>query len=95
MAFSDFSSQELKVCQFVENDNFSNFEVLTFKSRLKKIFLKSLLVQVGPKECLLVAKDTNTEAGILKKTLQKANILITERKKCKNSLSLSIFFCFL
>lgn len=27
VAFSDFSSQELKVCQFIENDNLSNFEV--------------------------------------------------------------------
>lgn len=43
--------------------------------------MKSLLVQVGPKECLLVAKDTNIEASVIKKTLQKANILITERKR--------------
>jgi len=42
-----------------------------------------LLVQLGPKECLLPQNDTSAGAAKMQEVIQRSNILITERKKGK------------
>lgn len=42
---------------------------------------QSLIVQLGPKECIVVATDTSSEGTILRKILHRSKILITERNK--------------
>jgi DNA mismatch repair protein MSH2 len=69
VAFVDSSNYKLGVCQFTDNDNFSNIE--------------TLLVQLEPKECIIPANDVSSDANILRKTILRTNILITERKKAE------------
>ena len=42
---------------------------------------QALLVQLGPKECLLPQHDTSADAAKTQEVIQRSNILITERKK--------------
>ena len=83
MAFADSASYHLGVCQFVDNDLFSNIEV----SILFIIIIvygnnfQSLIVQLTPKECLLVANDNSAEGRRLYQCLSRSNVLITERKR--------------
>ena len=42
-----------------------------------------MLVQLGPKECLLPQHDTTADAAKVQEVIQRSNILITERKKGK------------
>jgi len=66
-SFADVSSRQFHVCEFVENEQFSNVE--------------ALLMQISPKECLLQHQDTMIDGGKLNMVLQRSNILITDRKK--------------
>ena len=43
-----------------------------------------ILVQLNPKECLLVANDNSADASKLRHTLSRSNILVTERKRSKS-----------
>ena len=67
VAFADASMRQFHVCQFTDNDQFSNVE--------------AVLMQIGPKECLIKAQDCNADGGKLKLILERSNILITERPK--------------
>lgn len=42
-----------------------------------------ILVQLNPKECLLVANDSSGEASKLRHALHRSNVLVTERKRCE------------
>lgn len=42
-----------------------------------------ILVQLNPKECLVVAKDNIADASKLQQTLKRSGILVTERKRSK------------
>lgn len=48
-----------------------------------EIYFQALLVQLGPKECLLPQHDTSADAGKMQEVIQRSNILISERKKGK------------
>ncbi len=44
---------------------------------------QAMLVQLSPRECLVVSHDSHSEAGRLTQVLRRNNVLITERKKCE------------
>ena len=46
---------------------------------------QALLVQLGPKECLLPQHDSTADAAKVREVIQRSNILISERKKGKFS----------
>lgn len=46
---------------------------------------QALLVQLGPKECLLPQHDSTADAAKVQEVIQRSNILISERKKGKSS----------
>ncbi|XP_033113304.1 DNA mismatch repair protein Msh2-like [Anneissia japonica] len=69
VGYADATLREMGICEFADNDQFSNLE--------------ALLVQLSPKECLLesVGGDSSPEANKLKQILMRSNILVTERKR--------------
>lgn len=67
-AFTDVILKKIGICEFVENEQFTNFE--------------SFLLQVGAKECLTLPKDSNDKNSIkLYEVLDKCSVSITEKKK--------------
>ncbi|XP_071439424.1 DNA mismatch repair protein Msh2 [Hetaerina americana] len=61
--------RKITVAEFIDNDVFSTLE--------------SVLVQLGPKECLLPTGvgDAGNDYGIIKKILERNNVVLTERKR--------------
>ncbi len=90
IAFADTSVRELGVADFVDNDLFSNTEVLysysSLHSPVSSSLWQTLIIQLAVKEAILPTGTAsgNTERDIdlkkLKDVFERCNVVITERK---------------
>ncbi|XP_052811979.1 DNA mismatch repair protein Msh2-like [Mya arenaria] len=71
VGYADATLRKFLVTEFTDNDQFSNLE--------------ALLVQLGPKECLIASSDVSNDGGKLKEVLERSGVMITERKKSEFS----------
>ncbi|XP_071801096.1 DNA mismatch repair protein Msh2-like [Asterias amurensis] len=69
VGYADATLRELAVCQFTDNEHFSNLE--------------ALLVQLGPKECLIQSQSGEGAVDSAKLTgvLERSGLLVTERAR--------------
>ncbi|XP_068207962.1 DNA mismatch repair protein Msh2-like [Palaemon carinicauda] len=65
--YVDAAGRVMTLSEFTDNDSFSNLE--------------ALIVQLGPKECLIAQGDLGPDGVKLKQVLSRSNMLLTERKK--------------
>ncbi|XP_077407319.1 DNA mismatch repair protein Msh2 [Vanacampus margaritifer] len=71
VGYVDAAQRTMGVCEFPDNEVFSNLE--------------SLLVQVGPKECLLAQGDCSAEGNKLREVVQRGGVLVSDRKRAEFS----------
>lgn len=67
----DTVSTVISVCEFKDDDSFSNLE--------------ALLVTLAPKECLIIEGAANAELNTLKQVIERGNVMLTLRKKSEFS----------
>ncbi|XP_012264178.2 DNA mismatch repair protein Msh2 [Athalia rosae] len=63
----DVVERLISVCEFSDDDLFSNLE--------------ALVISFGPKECLLIQGEGSTEFNTLKQIMERSNVMVTLRKK--------------
>jgi DNA mismatch repair protein MSH2 len=80
VASVDSLRREIGICEFVDNDKFSNLE--------------TLLVQLSPKECVMAANDSTPDGIRLFQVVSRSGVVVTERKKGSlSSLITNGLFC--
>ncbi|XP_042254145.1 DNA mismatch repair protein Msh2 isoform X2 [Thunnus maccoyii] len=67
VGYVDAAQRTMGVCEFPDNEIFSNLE--------------SLLVQISPKECLLALAEANPEGNKLREVVQRSGMLVSDRKR--------------
>ncbi|XP_074662537.1 DNA mismatch repair protein Msh2-like [Tubulanus polymorphus] len=67
IGYADIVLHSLEISEFLDNEQFSNLE--------------ALIVQLGPKECLVHCGDNSADMQKVKDVLNRSGLLITERKK--------------
>lgn len=72
VGYVDTAGRAMTVSEFTDNEAFSNLE--------------ALIVQLGPKECLIAQGDLGPDGVKLKQVLSRSNMLVTERKKSEFSV---------
>jgi DNA mismatch repair protein MSH2 len=71
LAYADLNDHVLGVTEFTDSDQLSE--------------LQACLVQLGPKECLLMSSDCHGDSGRLRQLLSRCGLLITDRKRAEFS----------
>lgn len=90
IAFADSSARELGVSDFIDNDSFSNTEVMCLGPFVLLVLsdkmMQSLIIQLAVKEAILptgtASKTTERDHDLtkLKDVLERCGVVVTERK---------------